>query len=121
MSDEDKKSNPTKKHAYIAGGSAVSGLAALIGASCCVLPLILVNLGVSAALIGKLAFFARAQQYFLGAAVLLLFVALAASFWNGRRPSKRVFAALLVAIIFVLGAYIMPFYEPQLMRWINTQ
>jgi len=119
MSSEEQKSEPKKKGGMIAGGSAISGLAAFIGASCCVLPLILVNLGVSSALVGKLAFFARAQQYFMGAAVVLLVSAIVASFWNGRRPNKRVAVALSLATIFVLAAYIMPSYEGQLLRWIN--
>ena len=83
------------------------------------LPLILINIGVSTALVGKLAFFARAQQYFMGAAVILLVGALIAAFWNGRRPSRRVAITLVLATTFVLAAYIMPFYEGQLLRWIN--
>ncbi len=83
------------------------------------LPLILVNLGVSSALVGKLAFFARAQQYFMGAAAVLLFAAVVASFWNGRRPSSHVGIALILATIFILAAYIMPSYEGQLLHWIN--
>lgn len=97
----------------------LSGLAAFVGASCCVLPLILVNVGVSAALVGKLAFFARAQQYFMSAAVVLLVAAIVAAFWNGRRPSRRVAIMLGLAVSLVLAAYIMPSYEGQLLRLIN--
>ncbi len=121
MPSEEQKPKPQKKTGLVAGGSAISGLAAFIGASCCVLPLILVNLGVSTALVGKLAYFARAQQYFMGAAVALLVLAIAASFWKGRRPSKRVAITLMLATILVLAAYVMPFYEGQLLRWINFQ
>lgn len=119
MSSEEEKTDALKKGGFIAGGSALSGLAAFIGASCCVLPLVLVNLGVSAALVGKLAFFARAQQYFMGAAVILLFAALTAAFWNGRRPGGGVSITLVLATVLVLAAYIMPSYEGQLLRWIN--
>ncbi len=119
MSGEDKKDERTKNGGVIAGGSAVSGFAAFIGASCCVLPLVLVNLGISTALVGELAFFARAQQYFMGAAVVLLIGAITAAFWKGRRPSKRVAITLAVATTFVFAAYVMPFYEPQLLRWVN--
>ncbi len=119
MSSEEQKTTPTQKGGLIAGGSVVSGLAAFIGASCCVLPLVLVNLGVSSALVGKLAFFARAQQYFMGAAVILLVSAIVTSFWNGKRPSKRVGIAFFLATIFVMAGYIMPSYEGQLLRWIS--
>lgn len=116
MTREEEK---PKKGGLIAGGSALSGLAALIGASCCVLPLILVNLGVSSALVGNLAFFARGKQYFMGAAAVLLAAAIAAAFRKGRRPSRRVTITLVLAAVFVTAAYIMPAYEPQLVRWIT--
>ncbi len=119
MSSEEENPRPRKKGGIFAGGSALSGLAAFVGASCCVLPLILVNLGVSTALVGKLAFFARAQQYFMGAAVVLLVTAIVAAFWNGRRPSRRVAITLIIATALVVAAYIMPSYEGQLLRWIN--
>lgn len=118
-SEDPKKTKASRRGGWFAGGGMMSGLGAFIGASCCVLPLILVNLGVSTALVGKLAFFARAQHYFMGAAVLLLAVGIVAAFWKGRRPSKRVAIALVLAAAFVFAAYIMPFYEPQLLRWVN--
>lgn len=119
MLGEEEKPERPKKGGFIAGGSALSGLAALIGASCCVLPLILVNIGVSTALVGKLAFFARAQQYFMVAAAVLLAGGLAASFWNGKRPSKRVVVTLVLATVLVFAAYIMPSHEGRLLRWVS--
>lgn len=119
MPDEDQKQKGDKRAGLAAAGGAATGLAALIGASCCVLPLILVNLGVSAALVGKLAFFARAQSYFMAATGLLIGAAIIAAFWSDRRPSQRVIATLAFASLLVLGAYIMPFYEGALLRWIN--
>ncbi len=103
----------------IAGGGALSGLAALIGTSCCVLPLVLINLGASTAMVSKLAFFARVQPYFLGASIILIAAAVIAAFWNGRRPSKRVATTIVLAAVLEVVAYIMPFYEPQLLRWMN--
>lgn len=119
MSSEGKTSKRPKKGGVMAGGSVLSGFAAFVGASCCVLPLILVNLGVSTVLVGKLAFFARAQHYFMGAAVVLLGAAIIAAFWKGRRPSKRVSITLVLAALLVVVAYIMPFYESQLLRWMS--
>ena len=79
-SEDPNKTKARRKGGWVAGGGALAGLGAFIGASCCVLPLILINLGVSAALVGKLAFFARFQHYFLGGAVILLVVAIVAAF-----------------------------------------
>lgn len=121
MSSEEQKPKAPKGGGLFAGGSALSGLAAFIGASCCVLPLVLVNLGVSSALVGKLAFFARAQPYFMGVAVILLGAAFVAAFWNGRRPGARVVITLCLASVFLAAAYIMPFHEGQLLRWVNGQ
>ncbi|MCA8897081.1 MAG: hypothetical protein KDA48_17610, partial [Amphiplicatus sp.] len=118
-SEDPNKTKASRRGGWFAGGGAFSGLGALIGASCCVLPLILINLGVSAALVGKLAFFARFQQYFMGGAVILLAVAIVAAFWKGRRPGKRVVITLALAAALIVAAYIMPFYEPQLLRWVN--
>jgi mercuric ion transport protein len=120
MTGEDpNKPKAHRKSGWIAGGGALSGLGALIGASCCVLPLILINLGVSAALVGKLAFVARFQHYFMGGAVILLAAAIVAAFWKGRRPGKRVVITLALAAALIVAAYVMPFYEPQLLRWVN--
>jgi len=88
MSSKPQTKNPSKSGGIFAGGGALSGLAALIGASCCVLPIVLVNLGLSSALVSNLAFFARAKPFFLGAAVLLIAVSFAAAFW-GRGASRR--------------------------------
>ncbi|MEZ5922505.1 MAG: hypothetical protein R3C60_14320 [Parvularculaceae bacterium] len=118
-SEDPNKPKTRRKGGWIAGGGALSGLGAFIGASCCVLPLILINLGVSAALVGKFAFFARFQHYFMGAAIILLAVAIVAAFWKGRRPSKRVVIMLALAAALLVAAYVMPFYEPQLLRWVN--
>lgn len=61
-----------KSHKWLASGSLLGGISAFIGASCCVLPLILFNIGISSALIARLAFFARYKdQFLLGASALI--------------------------------------------------
>ena len=117
MSDELEKTRPATKGAIIARSSMLAALGAFIGASCCVLPIILVNLGVSAFLVSKLAFCARAQPYFMGAALILLAAALITAFWNGKRPGRAVSISLVLTTVFLLAAYILPFYEGQLLRW----
>jgi len=119
MSKKSNDPQSSKPDRYIAVGSALSGFFAFVGASCCVLPLVLINLGISSALVGKFVFFARAQPYFLGGAVVLLVAAFIATFRKGRRPSKRMAIFLFLATMLIAAAYLMPSFEGQLLRWIN--
>lgn len=101
----------------LAGGGLVGGIAAFVGASCCVLPIILFNLGVSSAVIARLGFFARYTDEFL--MVSLLFIA-AGAFWafkGGKRPSRGATAMLVMSLLLVGTAYILPFYELDLLRY----
>jgi len=111
-----------KSGGWLAGGGALAGLAAFIGASCCVLPIVLVNLGLASALLaGHLAFFARARPWFLGAAALLIAGAALAAFWKGRRPNGRVLTILAAATLLTAGAYGFPYVEPDILRWMSLR
>lgn len=113
---------PAKSGAWLAGGGALSGLAAFIGASCCVLPIVLVNLGLGSALLaGHLAFFARARPWFLGAAVLLIAAGFVSAFWKGRRPNGRVLTILAAATLLTAGAYGFAYVEPDILRWMSLR
>ena len=111
-------SEPEKQSAggWLAGGGILSGLAASIGASCCVLPVILAQLGVSAALIAQLGAVARAKPYFLGSIVLLVAAGFLAAFRGGRRPRPLVLAMLIGAAILVAAAIVFPRFEPQILN-----
>jgi len=98
------------------GGSMLGGLGAFVGASCCVLPLLLFNLGVSSAVIAQLGFFARYKDIFFYGALGLLFVGMLAAFYRGRRPARRVVIIFFVALVIIGASYILPFYEPELLR-----
>lgn len=102
-----------------AGGGIVTGLAALIGASCCVLPILLVQAGVSTALVAHLAIFAQAKPYLLALTAVLILAGFVAAFWGGRRPRPRVLVLLVLAALLVAGAYSMPFYERELLDWVR--
>ena len=65
-----------------AGGGLASAIAGLLGASCCVLPIILFKIGVGSAVIGNLIFFADKTEYFLIGALLLITLGVIASFWG---------------------------------------
>ncbi|MDX2145439.1 MAG: hypothetical protein SFV19_18955 [Rhodospirillaceae bacterium] len=109
--------DPAAKN-VLAAGSVISALAALIGASCCILPILLVNLGVGAALLTNLAFFASNKAYFLNASIVFIVIATVAAFWKGRRPSRRTLTILCSAAIFTLIAYFLPSFEGRLLRYL---
>lgn len=117
----DKDTQPPRRglSGWIAGGGALAGLASFIGASCCVLPLLLAQVGLGAALLSQLVFFARAKPYLMALTVALIVGGLVASFWNGRRPRPMVLMMLAGALVLVVGAEILPQYEGQIMRWIG--
>lgn len=126
MTDESQKTDspksPPRRGGWLASGGALSGLAAFVGASCCVLPIVLVNLGLGSALFAShLAFFARARPWFLGAAAALIAAAVIAAFRGGRRPRPAVAAMLVAATLFTVGAWWFPHIEPQVLRWLSLR
>lgn len=103
-----------------ASGGALAGLATLLGASCCVLPLLLAQIGLGTALVAQLSFLERVKPYLLAATLALIAAALVASFWGGRRPRATVLVMLVGAAALVIGAEILPHYEAEIMRWIGN-
>lgn len=99
----------------VAGSGVIAGLGALLGASCCVLPILLVQVGVSTALVAHLGFFARAKPYFLAATAVLILAGFVTAFWGGRRPRPTVLILLVGAALLVAGAIAMPHYERELL------
>lgn len=105
---------------------AVGGLIAALGAaSCCVLPLVLLTLGVGGAWMGSLTALAPYEPYFMGVAVAVL----AYAFWRVyRRPENcaegsecasprsngMTKAALWVATLLVIAAAAFPYAAPYL-------
>lgn len=106
------------RHAARAGTFA--GLFALIGSSCCFLPVLLVNLGVSVGLVERLGFFARHRTLMLWVSAALLVIATIIIFRNGR-PRRSVLIWLALGVIFVAVAYILPNYERELLAWSNRR
>jgi mercuric ion transport protein len=104
-----------------AGGGALAGLGALVGASCCLLPILLINLGVGSAFVANLVFFARAKPYFMVAAIVLLLAGLMVAFWRRRRPSPIVLGLFALAVVFLIAAYDLPYYEGEILRWTSLR
>ena len=117
--DNDTQPPRSRMGGLFAGGGALAGLATLLGASCCILPLVLAQVGLGAALASQLSFLAHARPYLLAVTVALIAAALIASFWEGRRPRPIVLAMLAGARVLIALSEILPHYEGQLIRWIG--
>jgi len=115
--DKKSKDQIQMNSRFALGGSLIGGLGALIGTSCCVLPLVLFNFGVGSAVVAQLGFFARYRDLFFVGACLLLAIGIAAAFWDGRKPTRRVVASFFLSALMICAAYILPFYEPELLRF----
>lgn len=121
MTDDVETENETeKRHGWFAGGGIVAGFFAFIGASCCVLPIILVNLGVSTALVSKLGFFARNQALFQWVTLALLLAATFIAIRNGRF-GPRIVILLLIGFALAIVAYVLPSYEREILEWLNLR
>lgn len=119
MSDDiEIKRDGEKRDGWFASGGVLASVFAFIGASCCVLPIILVNLGVSSALVARLGFFARNQALFQWVTLALLGAAVFFAFRNGR-PSLRVIVLIVIGFALVGVAYVLPSYEREILEWLN--
>ena len=105
----------------LAGGGALSGFLAFIGASCCVLPFILVGMGVSSGVVARLGIFVQLQPWLLGVAFALIAGSSAAAYRGGRRPRPRTFAILLVGAVFVALSIALSLYETEVLQWLNRR
>lgn len=119
--NEMTEMNASRANGWLAGGGVLSGVFAFLGASCCVLPILLVNLGVSSALVANLGFFARYKNAFMIVAALLLAGAIVFALRGGRRPKARFWVSVAVAVLLLVGAWILPSYEGALLRWLNLK
>ena len=102
-----------------ASGGALAGLVTLLGASCCVLPL-LAQIGLGTAFVAQLSFLVRARPYLLMATLALIVAAIVACFWNGRRPRPVVLTMLVAAGALVAASLELPKHEAQIMQWIGS-
>jgi mercuric ion transport protein len=115
-----KKTNPTSSglQTWLSGSGALGGVAAFIGASCCVLPLVLVQLGVATGLVAHLAWFARWQPYLFWAAAAILALSATLALWRGQ-PSLSFWIRWAIGAIFLAAAFVLPNYELQILHWIR--
>lgn len=108
-----------KKNGWFAKGSVLASFFAMIGASCCILPIILINLGLSTALVSHLNFFARFRHWFIVLSLMLIIGGIYYAYSGGRRPTRRTPIILGLAAVLTLAAYALPYYEGDLQQWFN--
>lgn len=91
------------------GAGLVVAIAALAGASCCVLPLLLAAAGVGGVWIAQLAIFVTYQWYILVFAVALIAISWVVALVRGSSGRAKIILAISTAL--VVAALIMPIYE----------
>lgn len=118
-----KSTQPARQVAdgMFAGGSILSAIGAVIGASCCVLPLLLVQIGLGSAVVAHLAIFAKAKPILLWVTAALVVLAFAAAFRGGRRPRPAILALLVGSGLLVLISLGLPYVEADIIQWLRTR
>jgi len=94
----------------------VAAVGALVGASCCALPLALAWLGLAGTWIGNLEIFVAYRPYITAAAVVLIGVGWVIA--SRRRAAIRTFVVLALATVLVGGAMLVSYYETELARYL---
>lgn len=121
MTEETHKPATANGAGLLAGGGVLSGLFAFLGASCCVLPIVLVNLGLGGAFVANLAVFARFRMWIIGVALLLVAASIVFAFLGGRRPRARFWISVSAALLLVAAAWVLPHYEGALLQWLGLR
>ncbi len=108
-------SSPARTVPLLQGGGILGSFLALIGASCCVVPILLVHLGVATGLVAKLAWLTRFQPILFGVSVLILIVSAVLAIRRGK--ARWVFWAWWgVGAFFLTLTILLPFFEFELQR-----
>jgi len=99
------KSSEKQRSGWFAKGGVLASLFAVVGASCCILPIILINLGLSSALVSHLGYFARFRHWFMALSIMLIIGGIVYAYSGGRRPKRRTLVIFVLAAILILAAY----------------
>lgn len=95
--------------------SVCSALATMVGASCCVLPLLVFQAGISSALIAQLGIFTAYKTGFMLLALGALLAGLTAAKRGALRLNTGFLTLYSVAVFLVMGALVMPYFELDLL------
>ncbi|GLK53940.1 MULTISPECIES: hypothetical protein [Alphaproteobacteria] len=115
MANSDR--NTQRLSPLLSGGGALGGFFAFLGASCCIIPILLVQAGVATGLVARLAWFARWQTEIFWSAAGLLALAPVFALWRGR-PGGRFWIWWGVGAALLTAAAILPHYELRLQSWL---
>jgi len=117
MQPADVKADAEPRHiSLLSQLGLIAAVAALVGASCCALPLALAWLGLAGAWIANLGIFVTYRPYITGAAVIV--IGLGWIIAVRRRGASRTFVVLALATILVTGAALVSYYETDLTRYL---
>ena len=119
MTTETQSAERSSDEGTIAGGGAIAGLAAIVSASCCILPVALVNLGASSALVANLSVLTPFRPWLIALTVILVGVGGAIVVRRGHRPTGPVTVLSGVAILLALAAIVVPVFERDILVWLN--
>ncbi|MBL4670558.1 MAG: hypothetical protein JKY30_15040 [Flavobacteriales bacterium] len=111
-----KSSIPFLRNSATAGG-VIGSFAALLSASCCVLPLLLIQAGVATGLVAQLSWFASHKDQIFAVSVIALLVSMGLSLTNGN-ASRKLMIWWVIAIVVLAAAYFSPSYETDIKQWI---
>jgi mercuric ion transport protein len=117
MQPRDAKASAEPRHiSLLSQLGLAAAVAALVGASCCVLPLALAWLGLAGAWIANLGIFVVYRPYITAAALLLIGLGWVIAI--RRRAANRTFVVLALATVLVGGAMLVSYYETELTRYL---
>ena len=117
MQPADVKTSAEPRHiSLLSQLGLVAAVAALVGASCCALPLALASFGLAGAWIANLGIFVAYRSYITAAAIVLIGMGWVIA--SRRRAAKRTFIVLALATILVGGAVLVSYYETKLTQYL---
>lgn len=119
MGNDKPNNEKQNRGGLFAMGGTLTGLFAFVGASCCILPIMLVNLGLSSALVSHLSFFARMRPLLLTLTTLLVIAGFIYAYRGGRKPTRKILMFLIIAGLLALASSILPYYEGGIQRWLD--
>lgn len=112
------RSSHWRLNTLTAAGGTLGSAGAFVGASCCVLPVLLVQAGIASGLVARLAWFAQQQAWFFWGAAAALALSLTIALMRG--TAARAFWLWWIAGALVLAAsQILPRYEMIILDWIR--
>ena len=114
--DMEPLSGAKRRASLLSRVGLVAALAALVGASCCALPLVLASLGLAGAWIVNLGLFVVYRPHITVVALVVIAVGWVIAL--RRQSSGRTFLVLSLATVIVLAALAVAHYESEITRYL---